>query len=90
MLAQFHLLKVSRFVHGGVVKTFRQASSSKNKKARQSDCRAFIFQSILDPKLLSESIVETVTRWFEVDVLAELARFPSAMFTVHADVFPFD
>jgi hypothetical protein len=41
-------------------------------------------------RLLSKRVVETVTGWFKIDVLAELAGFSSAMLAVHADVFPLD
>lgn len=41
-------------------------------------------------KLLGEGVVEAVAGRFEVNVLAELAGFPSTMLAVHADVFPFD
>ena len=56
---------------------------------KKGDPKAAFVCSSQHQRLVTESGIESMVGWFEINVLAELSSFSSASIPIHVDVFPF-
>ena len=69
-----------------VTEAFIARSGEAHKKG---DPKAAFVCSSQHQRLVTESGIESMVGWFEINVLAELSSFSSPSIPIHVDVFPF-